>query len=356
MSVRTLPLASGILSRSAGARRFPLVIAGTFVLILLLGLLHIGIGTVRLTPGEVLAALLDRASDPLHRQIVWDLRLPRMLIAIVAGAMLGLAGAILQTITRNPLASPSLTGVSAGGVLIVVIALTYAPRAVGTGPLLPLLATVGGVATVALVYALSWQGGSDPVRLALSGILVGAIATSMTSLLLVINAQQIGAVLLWIIGSLNGRVWVHWAILWPWAVVMIPLGLLSAGMANALSLGDAVAAGLGQRVERARVGLLFVAALLTAGAVAVVGAIGFIGLIGPHLARRLVGDDARRVFPLSALVAAAILLAADAISQGLTLEFPIGSVTRRAGLPVGALTALLGAPFFLYLLLREEQK
>lgn len=344
-----------LLPRSAGARRFPAFLAGVGALVIALAALHIGLGTVRIAPGEVAAALLDRAADPVHRQIVWELRLPRTLIALVAGAMLGLAGALLQAITRNPLASPSLTGVSAGGVLAVVAWLSFAPAGLAAAGVLPLLALAGGLTTITLVYALSWQGGSDPTRLALSGILVGAICSAITLILLVLDAQRIGSVLRWIIGSVNGRVWVHWEILWPWALAALPLGLLSAGAANALGLGDATAAGLGQRPERARAALLFVAALLTAGAVAVVGAIGFIGLIGPHLARRLVGDDARRAFPLSAVVAAAILLAADVVAQALTLEFPFGDATRRAGLPVGALTALLGAPFFLYLMLREER-
>ena len=342
------------LPRSEGARRFPAFLAGMVALVVALATLHIGLGTVRIAPGEIVAALLDRAADPVHRQIVWELRVPRTLIALVAGAMLGLAGALLQAITRNPLASPGLTGVSAGGVLAVVASLSFAPAGLA-GEVLPLLALAGGLATIALVYALSWQGGSDPTRLALSGILVGAICSAITMLVLVLDAQRLSSVLRWIIGSVNGRVWVHWAILWPWALVALPLGLLSAGAANALGLGDTTATGLGQRPERARAALLFVAALLTAGAVAVVGAIGFVGLIGPHLARRLVGDDARRAFPLSAVVAAAILLAADVVAQALTLEFPLGDATRRAGLPVGALTALLGAPFFLYLMLREER-
>ncbi len=349
------PVAVTPLSHSAGAQRFPALLAGIGALVVALSALHIGLGTVRIAPGDVAAALLERAADPVHRQIVWELRLPRTLIALVAGAMLGLAGALLQTITRNPLASPALTGVSAGGVLAVVAWLSFAPVGLAMGWVLQLMALAGGLVAITLVYAVSWQGGSDPTRLALSGILVGAICSAITLLILVLDTQRLGSVLRWIIGSVNGRVWVHWTILWPWALVALPLGLLSAGAANALGLGDATATGLGQHPERARATLLFVAALLTAGAVAVVGAIGFIGLIGPHLARRLVGDDARRAFPLSAVVAAAILVAADVVAQALTLEFPFGDATRRAGLPVGALTALLGAPFFLYLMLREER-
>jgi iron complex transport system permease protein len=166
--------------------------------------------------------------------------------------------------------------------------------------------------------------------------------------LLVRDGLTQSRILIWVIGSLNGRVWEHWALLWPWACVSLPLGFLSAGLANVLHLGDEVAAGLGARLELGRVALLGVAALLTAGAVSVVGAVAFVGLIGPHLTRRLVGEDARRVFPLSALLSAVLLLAADIVAQG---GPPLSILPGLAGvqLPVGAVTALLGAPFFLYL-------
>jgi iron complex transport system permease protein len=172
--------------------------------------------------------------------------------------------------------------------------------------------------------------------------------------LLIRNTEALGSILLWLIGSLNGRVWTHWALLWPWALVALPLGLLSAGLANALQLGDEIAGGLGLAIERARAVLLAIAVLLTAGAIAVVGAIGFVGLIGPHLARRLVGEDARRVFPVSVVLSAGLLLGADTLAQLLTLNPPFATTPYRAGLPVGAVTALLGAPFFLYLL-RQKQ-
>lgn len=167
---------------------------------------------------------------------------------------------------------------------------------------------------------------------------------------MLLGSEAIGGVLVWLIGSLHGRVWVHWQILWPWAVVTLPLALACAGLANVLQLGDEVAAGLGLRVEWTRVALLGVSALLTAGAVAVVGAVGFIGLVGPHIVRRLVGEDARRVLPLSALLSAVLLLGADVIAQSLIFTTAIGAVDTRTSLPVGAVTALLGAPVLLVLL------
>lgn len=335
---------------------FPLYLFACTFLVAVLFVLHIGLGSVALTPAEVLWALRDEAVEPFHRQIVWDLRLPRALIAILAGAMLGLAGAILQAVLHNPLAEPGLTGVGAGCALAAVLWLSTGQALAMPGHTLPLVALVGGLAAGLLVYALSWGGQIDPLRLVLTGILVSAVLQSGVSLVILLGTEALGGALAWLIGSLNGRVWTHWAIMWPWACVALPLGLASAGVANVLQLGDDVASGLGLRREWARGGLLAVAALLTAGTVAVVGALGFIGLIGPHIARRLVGTDARRVFPLSIVLTAALLVGADMLAQTVTFRTSVGGVDIRTGLPVGAVTALLGAPFFLYLIRQKSER
>jgi iron complex transport system permease protein len=337
--------------------RTVIIMAGGALLLAALVVAYLRIGSVALTPGEVWRAISGQPAEPLHRQIVWELRLPRALIAVVAGALLGLAGAILQALTRNPLAEPGLTGVSAGGVLLVVLWLTRGEGMAAPGRVLPLVALAGGLAASALVYALARRshGRVNPIRLALVGIMVSAVLSSATSLLLLRHNQALGSILTWMIGSLNGRVWVHWWMIWPWALVALPLGIASASIANVLQLGDEVAAGIGLPVEGARALLLGVAALLTAIAVAAVGALGFIGLIGPHLTRRLVGQDARCVFPASAVLTAALLLGADLLAQLLTLNPPFTATPYRAGLPVGAVTALLGAPFLLYLIRRTHR-
>ena len=211
----------------------------------------------------------------------------------------------------------------------------------------------GGLLAALLVYGLSRNGRVDPLRLVLCGILVSAVLQGATSLIMLLGTEAIGGVLVWLIGSLHGRVWLHWQILWPWAAVTLPLALTCAGLANVLQLGDEVAAGLGLHVEWTRLALLGVSALLTAGAVAVVGAVGFVGLVGPHIVRRLVGEDARQVLPLSALLSAALLLGADVIAQGLIITTALGAVDTRTSLPVGAVTALLGAPVLLALLARK---
>jgi iron complex transport system permease protein len=160
-----------------------------------------------------------------------------------------------------------------------------------------------------------------------------------------LRQEAIGRMLIWLIGSRDGRVWVHWNVIWPWALVALPLGVACAGLANVLQLGEASATGLGLRVTWVRLSLFFVAVLLTASAVAVVGGITFLGLIAPHMARRVVGSDARRLFLFSMVLGADILLAADNVTQ---------VISQPVTLPVGAALALLGVPFFPYLVWRRS--
>lgn len=343
-------------------RRFWVFLLASGGLIFALIALHIMVGTLDFSPVQVMKALLQQPEELLHYQVVWGLRLPRALVALVAGGMFGLAGAILQTVTRNPLAEPGLMGVSSGSVLAIVIYIVFVSGSVtnDTGLVLPLFGMVGGLGAALLTYALSYTRGTDPVRLILVGVLVSGMCSAFTSLLLLwADEYQIQRIIRWTIGSTSGRVWAHWDTLYPVALLAVPLGLLCAGLANLLQLGDAVARGLGQRVEATRVLLLFVSALLTAGAVAVVGSVGFIGLIGPHMARRLVGGDVRRLFPMSVVLTGIVLIVSDIAARTITIGWLGGltgaDVPDTAGLPVGAVTALLGAPFFLYLMLSRKK-
>lgn len=334
-----------------GVRHFGATLALALVLVLVVLVVGVGAGSTALSPAEVVRALLGQPDQPLHQIVVNDLRLPRVLIAAVAGATLALAGALTQSVTRNPLASPELTGVTAGVAFVSVLWLAYGPGQSPTagqvppGPLVPAVATVGGVGAGLVVYWLSRsrEGRSDPLRLVLVGVLVSVLVQAATSFVVFLNQGAVGGVLVWYVGSLNARVWVHWAVLWPWALVAVVIALAAAGLVNVLQLGDDAAALLGVRVERARLGLLVLAALLTAGAIAVVGAIGFIGLIGPHIGRRIVGDDARRLLPFVLPVGALLLLGADVIAR---------TATQPREIPAGAVTTFLGALFFVLLVRR----
>ncbi len=329
-------------------RNFPIVLVAGVLLLGILILAHINIGTADISVQDIIKVLTGQKVDDVTYTIVHELRLPRALVAVLAGAMLALAGAIMQTVTRNPLADPDLTGATSGAVFFAVLWLSrqlfyrnVAPPDISV----PAIAMVGSVLTGGFVYFLSRgrDRQSNTIRMVLTGVMISAIFRSLTSLILLINQNATSGILTWIIGSLNGVTWEHWDTIWPWAASTIPIGIGCAGVANVLHLGDDIASGLGSRVERSRLLLLFVAVLLTAASVSVVGALGFLGLIAPHIARRLVGNDSRRVFPLSAIIGATILILADIFARSLTETVP---------LPVGAVLALVGTPFLIYLLRR----
>jgi iron complex transport system permease protein len=338
-------------------RRVPLVFCVLIAGIAALFLLHIGFGRTSFSPKEVILALCNLGDEAGTRHIVWNLRFPRALVAVAAGMMLGIAGAILQTILRNPLVEPGLVGASAGAVLFAVLwSLLTAGWNASVVPL-PFVALVGGLGAAMLVFALNARQSGNNTRLALIGVIITSILQSITSLLLLKNQQGLSSVLLWLFGSLNGRGWSSWSSLWPWVCAGSILALAHARKAEILALGDASAAGLGLDVQRTRFILLVIASALTAATVSVVGAIGFIGLIGPHTAALLVGRRPIALFPCSGILTALLLLASDWIGQSVAIRLPLGGLENQTtGLPVGAVTTLLGAPFFLYLLRKSITK
>lgn len=345
------PRSSGLAIRNSQpflVRYFPIVVVLGVILLIVLILAHINIGTAEISIEDVIKVLTGQHVDDVTHTIIYELRLPRALVAVLAGGMLALAGAMMQTVTRNPLADPDLTGATSGAVFFAVLWLSRDLFYRNVAPpdfSVPAVAMVGSVITGGFVYFLSRgrDKQANTVRMVLTGVMVSAIFRSFTSLILLVNQNATSGILQWLIGSLNGITWSHWDTIWPWAAFTLPVGLACAGIANVLHLGDDVAYGLGLRVEPARLFILFVAVLLTAASVSVVGALGFLGLIAPHITRRLVGNDSRRVFPLSAILGGCILILADIVARSLTLTVP---------LPVGAVMALLGAPFLIYLLRR----
>jgi iron complex transport system permease protein len=309
------------------------------VLVIFLSLTN---GSVALTWSELVAAALRRG-DTVNQTILWDLRLPRVLAALIVGAALGLAGALLQGMLRNGLASPFLLGISAGAGLMVVLV-------VGVGLLqvwVPLGAWLGAVVTTLLVYLLARTGTTISVeRLILGGVAFSSFFGAMQSLLLLMSPDgQIQAALNWLIGSLNGRGWTEVTLVGPGILVASVIGCLLARQVNLLSLGDDLATGLGTSLLRSRCLIGAVATLLAAGAVSIAGLVGFVGLIVPHGVRLLVGTDYRLVLPFSALGGALVLSGADLIAR-----------TGPVELPVGVVTAMLGAPVFIGLLHRRRRR
>jgi iron complex transport system permease protein len=325
-------------------RALPVVLL-LFLLILVAATLSVSQGEYRIDPVDVVRAALGmETGNPDHALVVRTFRLPRIVLAALVGCALALSGAILQGITRNGLAEPGVLGVSQGAGLAAVAALTLAPGA--PGALLPWVALAGGLAAAALIYLLAWNQGASPMRLILVGIGLAAVASALTTYLIVMgDVRDVQRALLWLTGSVYGRGWEHVRLLGLWLLFIGPLALLGARALNILALGDAPARALGQRVEFARTALIVIAVALASGAVAVAGAIAFAGLVAPHAARRLVGPSFEALLPVSALFGALLLIVSDLVGR---------VVIAPSQLPVGLVTAVIGAPYLLYLLWRQR--
>ena len=333
-----------------------MVILGAALLALMFA--YVMLGPVLFGPDQVWRALMDQADEVFHRISVWQVRVPRVLIAALAGAMLASSGALLQSVLRNPLAAPATVGVTQGAVLGAVVALVISFGSEGAlddlNAFVPMAAIVGGLVAGGLVYGLSFRRtGADPIRLILTGVIVAAAVSSITSFLVLVSGSHIDSIMRWLVGSLGTRTWDHLVFLVPVALLALPLVVTAVPLANGLQLGDRAAVSLGLRTEVARGIVLMTAVVLAAGSVSVAGGITFLGLIAPHLARTLVGSDLRRLLPCSALVGAIILVAADLLARVFSLDWvPLVDIQTESGsrIPVGAFTALVGAPFFLYLM------
>jgi len=317
------------------------------VVLLALGVLcvavvvSIGIGPVYIGPATVVDALLGNA-DATSNVIVRDIRAPRVLVGAMVGASLAMAGAMLQGVTRNPLADPHIVGVSAGAGLVAVACIVFLPN-LPVGVVQP-LAFAGGFAGGGLAYVMAWRGGVSPARLALAGIAVTSMLTALTSAMLVTSAFSAQIGLRWLIGGLLGRSWQDFRLLLPYFAVGSVVALATARQLNVIALGDELATSLGQRVERTRLLLTATAALLASSAVSIAGLVGFLGLIIPHLVRLLIGNDYRFLLPASALFGAVLLVVADTAAR---------TVFDPKELPVGVLTALMGGPVFILLVRRR---
>jgi iron complex transport system permease protein len=301
----------------------------------------ITLGSVPISLAEVIQALV-RQGEELNQTIVWDLRLPRIVLGVLVGASLGISGALMQGILRNGLADPFLLGISAGAGLAAVIPII---RGISLD-LIPLVAWLGAIASTLLVYSLSWSASGISIqRLILSGVAVSSFLGSLTSILLLLADDRVQIALNWLIGSLNGRSWDEVNRIYIYVTFGILVAIALAKFLNVLSLGDEMAISLGLSLKWIRLGIGLTAAALTATAVSVSGLIGFVGLVVPHLARLLVGKDYLLVLPMSGLVGALLLTGADTVAR-----------LGRVELPVGAVTALIGAPFFVWLLSKRQSR
>lgn len=276
--------------------------------------------------------------------VVWNLRLPRVFVAIIAGATLAISGAIFQAVTRNELASPFVLGVSSGAGFAVLATLVVFS---GLAPFLPLIAALGGAVAFLIVYGIAWKGGTSPVRLVLAGVIVSTVFGSLQTGLYFF-AGSLGAVkaaIAWTTGSLTATDWAGVRLMLPWTLLAMAAALVGARQLNVLLLGERTARSLGMSVERTRFGLAAVGVLCAAVAVAVAGLVGFVGLVVPHVVRTLVGSDYKRLLVGCAFAGPALMVIADAGAR-LALS--------PAQLPVGIVTGLIGGPYFLYLMRERE--
>lgn len=333
----------------------PLLLIGLATLLLILAAVSITRGAVAIPLTQCLNILLHHGpADAQQQAVLLQIRLPRILLALLVGAGLGISGTAMQGLMRNPLADPSLIGISSGGALaatLVFLAGDTAALKLAQYPgvfLLPAAAFGGALVTTLAVYRLSQSAGRMMIAVVLlAGIAINAMANAFSALLTFFATDsQIRNVSFWKLGSLGGATWVSVAIMLP--CVLIPVAVLSGqGRAlNAFLLGEGEAFHLGLPVERAKRIIILMVALAAGASVAFTGIIGFVGLVVPHILRYLAGPDYRRLLPASALAGGVLLLAGDLISR--TIVVP-------AELPIGIITALGGAPFFLYLLLRDRR-
>lgn len=332
-------------------RRVPLI--GVFVIAFVLSTLiaSMSYGEYNISIGQVVKTLLKLNTDhpdyANYHLVVYSFRLPRSILAFLVGAALATSGTILQGITRNSLAEPRILGITSGAGLAAVLIITRVENV----PIryLPWAAFGGGLMTALLVYGLSWsRGKSSPLRMVLVGIAIGAGLEACTTLLLTFaDVNDVQQAYTWLAGSVYGRNWEHVYTLGGWMSIFMPLAWFLSRQLNAINLGDESAKGLGMNVEGQRRLLLLTSVALASSAVAVAGTISFVGLLAPHIVRRLVGPAHEGLIPLAALYGGALLMMADLVGRW---------VIAPSEMPVGVVTGIIGAPYFLFLLYRYRKE
>jgi len=351
------------------------VVVGSFAVVFVAGLTQVSFGAFTMTLVEAWQAVFnpDVIFDPqawrhfvfgsefpvlgaelpeMNRRslVVWNIRMPRVVVAVLVGMNLAVSGAIFQAVTRNELASPFILGVSSGAGLMILLTLVVFPM---LSAVLPLIAAAGGMAAFLVVYAIAWKNGTSPVRLVLAGVIVSTVFGSLQTGLFFF-ADDIGVVqsaIAWTTGSLTGTGWEQVRTALPWTIIALFLSLVSARQLNVLLLGESTASSLGMNVEKVRFLLSAVAVLAAAASIAVAGIVGFVGLIVPHMVRNVVGSDYRKLVVGCLFAGPALMVAAD-VGARLGLSVLLGSDGQ---MPVGIVTGLLGGPYFLYLMRKQER-
>ncbi|MDF9763169.1 iron complex transport system permease protein [Peribacillus simplex] len=323
------------------------ILGALFALIIITIIIGTCSGYSNLSLGRLIPTLFGQGTFK-EEFILYSVRLPRIIITLLAGMALALSGAILQGITRNDLADPGIIGINSGAGVAIAAFFLFFPIDTGSFVyMIPLVAFIGALLTACLIYILSFKkrAGLEPVRLVLIGVGF-SMALSGLMIVLISSAERakVDFIAKWLAGNIWGTDWPFiWAIL-PWLIILIPFTLYKANRLNLLGLSEPIAIGVGVSIEKERIVLLITAVALAAAAVSVTGGIAFIGLMAPHIAKSLVGPRNQLFIPVAILIGGWLLLLADTIGR---------NIVEPEGIPAGIMVALIGAPYFMYLLLKK---
>jgi len=326
------------------------IIVLLIITILLMFFVSLSTGVIQIAPADVMKTLFNNGTAR-QELVLFDFRLPGILLALLIGAGLAISGVILQGITQNELADPGILGINTGAGLAVVLFIYFFKGQFDvtnsfTIFIMPVAALIGAIVAALIIYALAWKRGVNPIRLVLVGIGVNAgFAAFLTIFQLKMDPQDFRQATVWLTGDIWNASWNFVFALLPWILLLIPIALHKAHSLNVLNLGDDVASGLGTNVESERRLLLLIAVALAGASVAAGGGIAFLGLVVPHIARKIMGPLHQYIIPVSALIGALLLMVSDTIGKNLLAPTEI---------PVGIIVSLLSAPYFVYLLIRTK--
>ncbi|MEK4221161.1 iron ABC transporter permease [Bacillus sp. FSL W8-0116] len=334
-----------------GKRKRVIWITTVFIILILFTILiSLQLGSFSIKPWEVVQTFLGQGTRK-QEIVLFSMRLPRIVMAILVGTALAVSGAILQSITKNDLADPGIMGISSGAALAVVMYIYFMNGNVYDGVsnltiwTMPVVAFFGSILGAVLIYLFAWKKGINPTRLILIGIGINsAFQALMIIFQLRFTTQEFNRVMVWISGSIWGTSWIYVITILPWIIVFLFFAIYKARFLDVFLLGDHLSIGLGVQVEKARRILILFAVALAGVATSVAGTISFLGLISSHIARKLVGPKHKLLLPVSALVGTLLLLISDTIAR---------NIVAPAEIPVGIVVSIIGVPYFLYLMVKE---
>lgn len=328
-------------------RRQQLIFTALLVVTFFIIALSMTTGDFKMSIGQFFNTLIGRGTD-LDNMVLFEFRMPRLIVTLLSGAALALSGALLQSITRNPLADPGIIGINAGSGFIIVFLIMFMPVDSDSFIyVLPIFSMIGGLLAALIIFMLSYKGGEgiNPVRMILMGVgLATALSGASIMMTTTFNKEKTEFVSTWFAGNIWGDTWPFAIVLGICMLILIPLVLMQSMTLNLLNTHDHISRGVGINVNRQNIWMVILSVLLSSSAVAVCGGIGFIGLLGPHIARSLVGPRHQMFMPIAILIGASLLAFSDTLGR---------MILQPEGIPAGIIVSVIGAPYFLYLMNRK---